>query len=474
MRDAYVPRRTFLACEFGVAVAGCGFFCGFDNDAFQPTDCAAEVEAHTACFDDIGTSKTPCLDCVQSAIDNLGTVSYCGQFSDFLCPAIESECAACQGCERATEDLLACNFESSNSGSCPFYCGLPYPPPSGPGIFTQEFLALFRSFSFETDTVCNFGPQTFEILCDSTGGSTIEFVRAENSSASCVKADDNLLRCTNPGVENFQDTGFIYYTCQGSELAGTTITLLASPQQSCNVVTDGGVVGSHSRLATFCGGFSASSEDFLVCDNTDGQDNFGEDGYPSIFGCFNDMELPASSGESALDFPQLSMSTNSNAAAYFESNGCYTFEASSAVSPTNPPMAITTMPVSNPTSPPSTREHRTVIGTTVIFTQSQQLSEASVVIFEDITSTWFNAYYNARRRHQRQLRRLQAAAGIQNMISQIEVTDQTVSNVANIVTFTQTLNYDATAAANDTTTAVDLVLAPWNDTAYKTENLLGS
>ena len=69
----------------------------------------------------------------------------------------------------------------------------------------------------------------------------------------------------------------------------------------------------------------------------------------------------------------------------------------------------------------------------------------------------------------RQSRRLQAVAGIQNMNSQIEVTDQTVSNVANIVTFTQTLNYDATAAANDTTAAEDLVFAPWRDTAYNSD-----
>ena len=104
---------------------------------------------------------------------------------------------------------------------------------------------------------------------------------------------------------------------------------------------------------------------------------------------------------------------------------------------------------------------------TVIFTQSQQMSDASVVVFEDIVSTWFNAYYNGRRRRQqRKSRRLLVAAGIQNMNSQIEVTDQAVSNVANIVTLTQTLNYDATAEANDTTTAVELVLAPWNDTDY--------
>jgi len=125
-------------------------------------------------------------------------------------------------------------------------------------------------------------------------------------------------------------------------------------------------------------------------------------------------------------------------------------------SPTNAPALTTPAPVS--------RERRMVPGITVVFTQSQQMSDGSVFVFEDIVTTWFNAYYNGRRR--RESRRLQAVAGIQNMDSQIEVMDQTVSNVANIITFTQMLNYDATAVANETATATELVLAPWNDTAY--------
>jgi len=140
------------------------------------------------------------------------------------------------------------------------------------------------------------------------------------------------------------------------------------------------------------------------------------------------------------------------------------------MAPTTTPASPNTpvpVPLPTPATPaPVFREPRTVPGISVVFTQSQQMPDSSVAVFENILATWFDAYFNRRRRRRRQSRRLQAVAGIQNMNSQIEVTDQTVSNVANIVTFTQTLNYDATAVANETTTTEDLLFAPWNDTAY--------
>lgn len=88
-----------------------------------PTKCSSQLAAHTQCFQQQGTSRNVCFDCVQDKIDNtVGQASSCGDFSGILCPAIESECPGCAGCEFATEHLLACNFVTPDNG-CPFLCG---------------------------------------------------------------------------------------------------------------------------------------------------------------------------------------------------------------------------------------------------------------------------------------------------------------------------------------------------------------
>ena len=98
----------------------------------------------------------------------------------------------------------------------------------------------------------------------------------------------------------------------------------------------------------------------------------------------------------------------------------------------------------------------------MIFAQSRQMLDDSVFAFEDIVATWFDAYFN----EHHQQRNLQAVAGIENMNSQIEVTDQAESSISNIVTFSQSLSYDK--SASDSKTAEALVLVPWKDVAYNT------
>lgn len=75
-----------------------------------------ESRAHVQCFEDQGSSREACFDCAQDKLVSLGCPFSCfwgvRPISAALCPTIESECTGCAGCEKATANLLTCNFAS--------------------------------------------------------------------------------------------------------------------------------------------------------------------------------------------------------------------------------------------------------------------------------------------------------------------------------------------------------------------------
>jgi hypothetical protein len=114
--------ENMLTCQLSTTDFACPIFCDFDRDPGSPTECSSPVTAKDRCFEDRGgTPWSTCRECIQAKLAS-SSASYCGQFSDFLCPAIETGCPDCRGCEKEVEELLSCNFASASSGSCPFYC----------------------------------------------------------------------------------------------------------------------------------------------------------------------------------------------------------------------------------------------------------------------------------------------------------------------------------------------------------------
>lgn len=158
--------EKYLICEFSL-LAHCALLCNFANpDA--PADCSAEESLYTECFETKGAIASTCTQCMQEKFDAT-SVSYCGEYAESLCPAIESECASCQGCERPFEDFLACTLASS-ALSCPFYCGLecfPRPPNSVPPPIAcnEPSPELAITFTFEAENAANL-VDSFLSSCD--------------------------------------------------------------------------------------------------------------------------------------------------------------------------------------------------------------------------------------------------------------------------------------------------------------------
>lgn len=374
--------ENLLTCNLATTAYACPLSCGFNPDPGSPTECSSQLAAHQGCFEEQGTSRATCMDCMQAKIEDT-SVSYCGQYSDFLCTAIETGCLGCQGCEKVTEELLGCNFGSASSG-CPFYCGFvgsnvmptspansgPTPAPP-PGTFTQTFEAWWMRIPWQTDTTCIFEDQTMEIACDD--GSSIAFVGADTEdSVSCIQTNDTIIVCTDDGfAENFVGrNNRVIFECQGDKLVGSTLTLGGS-QATCNVVPDGGVYGSHASLSTLCGNQYASNEDFLECTNAVRGSQVQTTGR---YHCLTNIPIPGTSGQQQLDFPAVTIETASAFVPFAQTNGCFTFEASAATTsppstpapvgpppptqapPPEPTMAEAATETSTPTpvSPPST------------------------------------------------------------------------------------------------------------------------
>ena len=95
-------------------------------------------------------------------------------------------------------------------------------------------------------------------------------------------------------------------------------------------------------------------------------------------------------------------------------------------------------------------------------------------MFQQIVSQWFDDYYtteNANRqrksRFRRHLQNNDIVSTVRSMVSTIDITNQAAEGTTNAVTYSQTLDYEATSDAPD---ADALVLAPWRDDTY-TETL---
>lgn len=122
----------------------------------------------------------------------------------------------------------------------------------------------------------------------------------------------------------------------------------------------------------------------------------------------------------------------------------------------------TSTPRPTPTLAPAENVQAQVEDVTVSFEQSRTIPSDDEIDFEDIVSTWFDAFYNGRRR-----RSLQGLPGIRNMNCHIRVKEQSASGLTNVVTFIQSLTYDAVVGSSRS--VEKLVLEPWKDEKYNTE-----
>ena len=149
------------------------------------------------------------------------------------------------------------------------------------------------------------------------------------------------------------------------------------------------------------------------------------------------------------------------------------------VAETDPP---TKAPQKEPTTKapapvPVERKRTTVQGITAVFGQAESIPDDQVETFQQIVSEWFNNYYNSaaangnRQKQFRFRRQLQndnndILGTVRDMDTTIDIINQAVDGSTNAVTYSQTLEYDATPDAPD---AEALVLEPWMDDAYTEE-----
>jgi hypothetical protein len=318
--------------------------------------CQTQQTAYENCFATLQDSRA-CNGCV-NAILVTKPAQGCSDFATNICPKISMDyplACPCWGCSKAAEELLDCQFFANGSG-CPFFCGFEEDPetlpPPAPGIYTQEFLARFVRFSFKTDSVCDYGPQTVEISCD-LQGSLIEFLRSDFATVSCTKSTSNIMTCTDTDAnQNFGEdsvalgdesrTGFIYYTCSGAQLSGTTVTFEAS-QETCNIVTDTGNFGTHTRLATVCENKKFGVNDpygtgdyisecvFTTSGVISDQNYYRDDPVPQLFGCYTHIPLPSASGENSVSFPAVAI-TSTKLIGFAQAFTCFTFQTQEATS----------------------------------------------------------------------------------------------------------------------------------------------
>jgi hypothetical protein len=369
--------------------------------------CQTQQTAYENCFATLQGAYA-CNGCV-NAILATKPAQGCSDFATNICPKISMDYplgCPCWGCSKAAEELLVCQFFANGSSSgCPFFCGLEEDPetlpPPAPGIYTQEFLARFVRFSFKTDSVCDYGPQTVEISCD-LQDSLIEFLRSDFDTVSCTKSTSNIMTCTDTDAnQNFGEdsvalgdespTGFIYYTCSGAQLSGTTVTFEAS-QETCNIVTDTGDFGTHTRLATVCENKNFGVNDpygtgdyisecvFTTSGVISAQNYYRDDPVPQLFGCYTHIPLPSASGDNSVSFPAVAI-TSTKLIGFAQAFTCFTFQTQEA---TSTPAPMTQEATPGPVLPPTATGQPTV--SPVPPTTSAPQMEPSVTTTEDPTS----------------------------------------------------------------------------------------